>query len=530
MRWSTRSALAGLAAGFVLGLIPSLYLSDLGKVRLENNQLLEKLERAQSKDLSRAVTRVSGVALDLDVDDFRQNKPQIKREPTKQRKIFLDCGANVASTVQLFRETYPGGRDFTIHSFEIDERLSPYFEPYDKHHLHCPVGVAGKDGNMTAYSEMVWGPNKGLNAGADMQWGGGTLFAFESEKRNNKTGGGRKLSVRKTIPVIDLSKWIADTFSPDDYIIFKLDVEGAEYDILRNMLDNNVFATYVDKYYGEYHDYQPSGWAQKDKDKIRDDIEKLDMHMISWEGERRTYGDIEDLNPVKVPFNAPGRSGLIYSSCASGSVAVVVAVGMNYKRAHAVVSTLAAHKPLVPTTLFVYGDFAQLYPEAVRSWAQHFNIGIREDGPQPPGHLEQMPSEWVRLGLMSTILRLEEIGIVSSYYLPSTEDKISPRMIRQIANRGLRIVQPAVQFPGKKGSPEELTFDNYYRHRDVDRVPKALRLIHDALFNNKGGVLCLETDLSDTYMNSVFLMDYLVETSGFKLVDLEECIAKTSIP
>ena len=64
------------------------------------------------------------------------------------RKILLDCGANVASTVLLFRETYPGGRDFTIHSFEIDDRLSPYFSPYDKHRLHCPVGVAGKDGML----------------------------------------------------------------------------------------------------------------------------------------------------------------------------------------------------------------------------------------------------------------------------------------------------------------------------------------------------------------------------------------------
>ena len=66
--------------------------------------------------------------------------------PEQPRKILLDCGANVASTVLLFRETYPGGRDFTIHSFEIDDRLAPYFSPYDKLHLHCPVGVAGKNG------------------------------------------------------------------------------------------------------------------------------------------------------------------------------------------------------------------------------------------------------------------------------------------------------------------------------------------------------------------------------------------------
>ncbi|XP_022096709.1 uncharacterized protein LOC110982537 [Acanthaster planci] len=522
--------------GFVLGLLPSLFIGNSGLSfgRWSGHQLTETVEHVQTKYIAQADARMHGRA---DADSKINHIPQLRKKdkddirtlPPKPRKIFLDCGANVASTVQLFRETYPGARDFTIHSFEIDERLSPYFEPYDKHHLHCPVGVAGKDGNMTAYSEMVWGPSKGLNAGADMQWGGGTLYAFGSERKNNKTGGSRKLSVRKTIPVIDLSKWIAETFSPEDYIIFKLDVEGAEYDILRNMIDSNVFEEYIDKYYGEYHDYQPSGWAQEEKDKIREDIQKLGMNMISWAGERRSFGDIEDLNPVKVPFNTPGGAGKIYSRCASGSVAVVVAVGMNYKRAHAVVSTLAAHKPRVPTTLFVFGDFAQLYPEAVKSWAEHFNIGIREDGPLPPGHLELMRSEWIRLELISAILRLEEIGMVSSYYLPTVED-INLKMIRQAATRGLRIVQPVARLPGLKGSPEELTFDNYHRYRDVDRVPKALRLIHNVLVKNKGGVLSLDTDLSDTYMNSVFMMDYLVETSGFKLVDLDECISKTPFP
>ena len=52
----------------------------------------------------------------------------------------------MASTVDLFQETYPGGREFIIHSFEIDSRLRPFFNPYPNHHLHCPVGVAAKDG------------------------------------------------------------------------------------------------------------------------------------------------------------------------------------------------------------------------------------------------------------------------------------------------------------------------------------------------------------------------------------------------
>ena len=142
---------------------------------------------------------------------------------------------------------------------------------------------------------------------------------------------------------------------------------------------------------------------------------------------------------------------MIYSSCEQGSVALVVAIGMNHKRAHRVVSALAAHKPLVPTTLFVYGDFAQAFPETVKSWADHFNIGVREDGHYPPGHLELMPGNWVQMGLMSAILRLEEIGITVSYYLPTVVRKIGTVIKEEAKKRGLRVVQPAVEFPARNG-------------------------------------------------------------------------------
>ena len=81
-----------------------------------------------------------------------------------------------------------------------------------------------------------------------------------------------------------------------------------------------------------------------------------------------------------------------------------------------------------------------------------------------------------------------------------------------------------VFLPGTEGY---LTWVNYYKFRDVNRVPKALRRIHNALTKNHGGILSLDTDLPDTYMNSVFMMDYLVETSGFKLVHLNECISRS---
>ena len=59
-------------------------------------------------------------------------------------------------------------------------------------------------------------------------------------------GGERKLSVRETIPVVDISKWIQENTRKEDYVIFKLDVEGAEFDVIKKMLKDGTFE-WVDK-------------------------------------------------------------------------------------------------------------------------------------------------------------------------------------------------------------------------------------------------------------------------------------------
>ncbi|XP_078663428.1 uncharacterized protein LOC144906735 isoform X2 [Branchiostoma floridae x Branchiostoma belcheri] len=455
----------------------------------------------------------------------RLPKAEAASTNTKEpRKILLDCGANVASTVQLFRETYPDGQDFIIHSFEIDERLTPFFAPYPNHVLHCPTGVSNKDGNMTAYSELVWSPNKGLNNGKDMQWGGGSLFAYEDEKRDTETGGKRKLSHHRTVPTVDLSRWIQENTAVEDYVIFKLDVEGAEYDILRKMLEDGTF-NWVDKYYGEFHGWQPvTGWDKKKKDKLVSDVQKNGKPFLSWAAEYRTYQDFDTMHPPLVSESFVGSAGTVYSGCTappSGAprLTLAVLVGMNAKAAHKLVETIAAHSSRMPVTLFLYGDFVETFPELVTEWAKTFTIGMREGQPFPLGHFTLQAQSWIRMGLVSTIQRLSEVDLQTPYYLP---EHVTDAVKSEAKYRGLRIIQPTASFPPTHEN-WLLSVANYYKYRDVERVPKALRVIANQL-EDKGGIVSLDSDHPDSYMISVFLMDYLVEKSGYNLVSITECL------
>lgn len=51
---------------------------------------------------------------------------------------------------------------------------------------------------------------------------------------------------------IDFSKWIETSFNKKDYIILKLDIEGAEYAVLDKMIRDGSIK-YINKLYVEYH-------------------------------------------------------------------------------------------------------------------------------------------------------------------------------------------------------------------------------------------------------------------------------------
>ncbi|XP_066266855.1 uncharacterized protein [Branchiostoma lanceolatum] len=462
--------------------------------------------------------QMSQIPLQRDGSVPRQGDDSVPLQGDGPRKILLDCGANVASTVQLFRETYPDGKDYIIHSFELDARLAPYFASYSNHVLHCPVAVAGEDGNITAYAESAWKPDKGAVAGKDMQWGGGAIYASESEKQGEIHG--RRFGVRNVIPMVDLSTWIQENTALEDYVIFKLDVEGAEYDILDKMVKEGTFK-WIDKFYGEFHDSFPiPGWSTQRKQDLRNTLKTHGISMLDWAGEYKRYEDMEAIHKVDIPAGTPGAAGVAYSSCSPGSparLALTVQVGMNRKAAHKLVETIRAHPSNMPVTLFVYGDFVQDSPDLITKWADRYTIGIRENAPFPADHWVLQNADVMRMSLISAVQRMKEVGVRPAYYYP---DGLSQRVQDTAKSRGLRLIQPTTKFPPNLGTL--LREDNYYRFRDVERTPKALRILYERI--SKGGILSLDTDHPDSYMISAFLMDYLYENSGFQLVNVNDCL------
>ncbi len=55
-----------------------------------------------------------------------------------------------------------------------------------------------------------------------------------------------------TLPCIDLANYLLRTFSSEDYLILKLDIEGAEYDVLERLIQAQALLL-IKELYVEYH-------------------------------------------------------------------------------------------------------------------------------------------------------------------------------------------------------------------------------------------------------------------------------------
>ena len=64
------------------------------------------------------------------------------------------------------------------------------------------------------------------------------------------------------VETVDLSQWIKDNFSKEDFIVMKMDIEGAEYTVLPKLIEDGT-ASYINRAFIEWHDWVMGGYSNK---------------------------------------------------------------------------------------------------------------------------------------------------------------------------------------------------------------------------------------------------------------------------
>jgi FkbM family methyltransferase len=187
-----------------------------------------------------------------------------RRLESTQRKVFFDFGSNDGSSIEFFFDSafsndkleIQGGTSssvlrgrgaetgWEVVAVEANPRFTPKLDALKqrllreakvgKFHLYTSTALASNDGNITFYFDTPEG-----DAGASII------------KDSHSVKGGKNITVR----ALDVHTLFRDELgiSARDYVVVKMDIEGAEFEMMRRILSHGLLR-YVDVLAVEWHD------------------------------------------------------------------------------------------------------------------------------------------------------------------------------------------------------------------------------------------------------------------------------------
>lgn len=193
-------------------------------------------------------------------------------------KYFIDCGTHLFQGLRHFNDVYKFDENWFIYSFEANPmtyELSKNCEPDYKNLIHLNKAIwTNSDGiylNVNATDTTTQGSNiLEFPPAIDTMWG--TRYAWDKKIR---------------VESIDLSSLIYEIRSKDEFasIHIKMDIEGAEFDVLQKILEKQAHRL-IDTIYVEFHErffIDQHDLYRKIKEGILSDFRSDKINILEWE-------------------------------------------------------------------------------------------------------------------------------------------------------------------------------------------------------------------------------------------------------
>jgi FkbM family methyltransferase len=184
-------------------------------------------------------------------------------------KYFIDCGAHCGESILTAKQRF--GNDIITISFEPVPGLAKQLQEIHKN-----------DPTINIQNSAVWINDKikKFHLSEEYTDGSSLLNSLNNLKDDHFLN----------VSCFDLSTWIKNTFSKNDYIILKLDIEGAEYEVLNKIIDDGNMGL-INEFWGEWHDMKITDpHTQKLANKIYQYLKDNNIEFKEWEIHIPTYG------------------------------------------------------------------------------------------------------------------------------------------------------------------------------------------------------------------------------------------------
>lgn len=173
------------------------------------------------------------------------------------KKIFIDGGARIGETVEYFLDKREDLKGCDVYFFECNDS---HYETLEN------IRKTNKNYNFIVSQNALWDSYGTMNFYISNDvWGdlGCTLDPTKREKLD--------LNNPKIVKTIRFSDFINE-FSNEDYIIVKLDIEGAEYNVVSDLLLTGTIHK-INELYIEWHDH----FFNKSSIELKKELSKLDI-------------------------------------------------------------------------------------------------------------------------------------------------------------------------------------------------------------------------------------------------------------
>jgi FkbM family methyltransferase len=201
-------------------------------------------------------------------------------------KIFIDCGTHLFQGFQQFAEKY--GIDGEWKCFCFEANPFTYNRSQDKYKELLESGY-----NITHFNKAVYATEGSIKVNCSRDDGGPYADGHFSQGSNILSDppdydvtyhcGFTYQEEEVTVDTVDFSKFLSDTVTADDFVVVKMDIEGAEFEVLPSMIEDESYKL-INDFYCEFHErfFEPKSKYKQLKEQYKEVMKESGILVEEW--------------------------------------------------------------------------------------------------------------------------------------------------------------------------------------------------------------------------------------------------------
>ena len=203
-------------------------------------------------------------------------------------KIYIDCGTHLGEGLKKHIEDCGIDQDWKIFTFEANKYTYELFQKTISESVLPPKYQWAKWDNIKYHHKAVWIENGDLliaHQRNDFSVDGSSTILPEHLRSTLSEGGNfiqRTLDWSNKIKVdcFDFSQWLAENIKEEDYVICKIDIEGAEFEVLKKCISDNTLRL-INSLDVEFHHFSNPEYT-RDYNYIMSEVNRLGINFRVW--------------------------------------------------------------------------------------------------------------------------------------------------------------------------------------------------------------------------------------------------------